>query len=263
VVFGGTLLSKAENLLDDEIHPSIIVKGYRLAAEKAKQLYTDIADDIKFEDVKTLKEIALTSMTGKASEGAEELSDLVVQAECALHEFQRRAEHRLVAGHGVADGLEELGANLVRHVLAGGDLGRLLQRLDYKHRAGIVRLEGRIGHLFGDQAGGGALVLVRHGQLVLDGVAGDLQRAGIIAGIDAPDHDGHQHVVLDAEAALQHAFDPRLVLGQQFALDLGLALHGLDVLEAAAILGQLEQHQFVGGGVTAVGLSLSRSGLGG
>src|SRR3989338_613148 len=80
VVFGGTLLSKAESLLDDEIHPSIIVKGYRLAAEKAKELYTQIADPIDFEDVKTLKEIAITSMTGKASEGAEELANLVVQA---------------------------------------------------------------------------------------------------------------------------------------------------------------------------------------
>ncbi|MBS3062954.1 MAG: TCP-1/cpn60 chaperonin family protein [Candidatus Diapherotrites archaeon] len=80
VVFGGTLLSKAESLLDDEIHPSIIVKGYRLAAEKAREFYTQIADVIKFDDVKTLKEIAITSMTGKASEGAEELANLVVQA---------------------------------------------------------------------------------------------------------------------------------------------------------------------------------------
>lgn len=80
VVIAGGLLDKAERMLDDEIHPSIIVKGYREAAKKAKELYLQIADDISVDDTKTLKEIALTAMTGKSAESAEELADLVVNA---------------------------------------------------------------------------------------------------------------------------------------------------------------------------------------
>ncbi|MFH1256191.1 MAG: thermosome subunit beta [Candidatus Diapherotrites archaeon] len=80
VVIAGGLLGKAEKLLDDEIHPSIIIKGYRQAAKKAKELYSSIADEISFSDTKTLKDIALTSMTGKSAEAAEELANIVVNA---------------------------------------------------------------------------------------------------------------------------------------------------------------------------------------
>ncbi len=80
VVLAGTLLEKAEKLLDDSIHSSIIINGYRVAAEKAKQYYLDAADTVTFTDKKALKILALTSMTGKAAESAEELSDIVVSA---------------------------------------------------------------------------------------------------------------------------------------------------------------------------------------
>ncbi len=80
VILAGTFLEKAEKLLDDSIHPSIIVNGYMQAATKAKQFYAETADDVKFDDKKTLKIIALTSITGKSAESAEELADLVVDA---------------------------------------------------------------------------------------------------------------------------------------------------------------------------------------
>ncbi|MDD5148666.1 MAG: thermosome subunit beta [Candidatus ainarchaeum sp.] len=80
VVIGGTLLKNAEELLDDEIHPSIIIKGYRLAAKKAKEIVSGIAEPISSKDTKILRNIALTSMTGKAAESVEELADLVVKA---------------------------------------------------------------------------------------------------------------------------------------------------------------------------------------
>ncbi len=79
-VLAGTLLEKAEKLLDDEIHSSIIIKGYRLAAKKAKEEYDKTSDAISIKDTAMLKEIALTSMTGKSAEGAEMLADLVVNA---------------------------------------------------------------------------------------------------------------------------------------------------------------------------------------
>jgi thermosome len=80
VVLAGSLLHKAESMLDDEIHPSIIINGYRMAEKKAKSVVESIADQVKFEDIKSLKKIAGTSMTGKSAEAENRLSDLVVEA---------------------------------------------------------------------------------------------------------------------------------------------------------------------------------------
>jgi thermosome len=80
VILAGTFLEKAEKLLDDSIHPSIIINGYMMASAKAKQFYLETAEPVKFEDKKILRTIAFTSMTGKAAEGAEALADLVVSA---------------------------------------------------------------------------------------------------------------------------------------------------------------------------------------
>ncbi len=80
VIIAGGLLEKAEKLLNDEIHPSVIVKGYKLASAKAKEIYEDMAEGITINDKAALKEIAITSMTGKSAEGADELSGLVMKA---------------------------------------------------------------------------------------------------------------------------------------------------------------------------------------
>ncbi len=79
-VLAGTLLEKAEKLLDDEIHSSVIIKGYRIAAKKAKEEYEKTARSITIKDTALLQEIAMTAMTGKSSEGAESLGELVVTA---------------------------------------------------------------------------------------------------------------------------------------------------------------------------------------
>ncbi|MDO8624654.1 MAG: thermosome subunit beta, partial [Candidatus Diapherotrites archaeon] len=79
-VLAGTLLEKAEKLLDDEIHSSVIIKGYRIAAKKAKEEYEKTSDDITIKDTGMLKDIAMVAMTGKSAEGANELAELVVSA---------------------------------------------------------------------------------------------------------------------------------------------------------------------------------------
>lgn len=79
-VLAGTLLEKAEKLLDDDIHPTVIIKGYRMAANKAKEMYADIGEEISIKDKALLRDIAFTAMTGKAAEGADALSNLVVDA---------------------------------------------------------------------------------------------------------------------------------------------------------------------------------------
>ena len=87
VVIAGELLKRAEELLDQEIHPSIISKGYRVASEKAKEILEEIATSIDIEDEEVLKKIAMTAMTGKGAEKAKEyLAGLVVNAVRAIAE---------------------------------------------------------------------------------------------------------------------------------------------------------------------------------
>lgn len=81
VVLAGELLKKAEDLLDQEIHPTIIAKGYRLASEKAAEILNNIAETITEEETKILKQIAMTAMTGKGTEHSKEhLADMTVRA---------------------------------------------------------------------------------------------------------------------------------------------------------------------------------------
>ncbi|BAM69959.1 chaperonin [Methanothermobacter sp. CaT2] len=79
VIIAGELLKKAENLLEMEIHPTIIAMGYRQAAEKAQEILDDIAIDASDRD--TLMKVAMTAMTGKGTEKAREpLAELIVDA---------------------------------------------------------------------------------------------------------------------------------------------------------------------------------------
>ena len=81
VIIAGELLKKAEDLLDQEIHPTVITKGYKFAKEEALRILNEIATPITIDSVDELKKIAITSMSGKSSERASpKLADLVVQA---------------------------------------------------------------------------------------------------------------------------------------------------------------------------------------
>lgn len=81
VIFAGELLKKAETLLDNNIHPTVITKGFRLAKIKALELFEGMAIPVKIDDTKALEQIANTAMTGKAAERAsEKLSKISVEA---------------------------------------------------------------------------------------------------------------------------------------------------------------------------------------
>ncbi len=81
VVLAGELLKNAEDLLDKEIHPTVLAKGYRQAAVKAQEILNIISEDVTEKDTDLLKKIAVTAMTGKGAEIAKEiLADLVVAA---------------------------------------------------------------------------------------------------------------------------------------------------------------------------------------
>ena len=81
VVIAGELLAKAEELLDQNIHPSIIIKGYTLAAEKAQEIIDSIAISVEPDNEETLTKIASTSITGKNAESHKDLlAKLAVEA---------------------------------------------------------------------------------------------------------------------------------------------------------------------------------------
>jgi len=81
VVLAGELLKNAERLLDQDVHPAVIARGYRLASEKALEILNEMAEKITPKDENALKQIAMTAMTGKGAEYAKErLSDLAVKA---------------------------------------------------------------------------------------------------------------------------------------------------------------------------------------
>ena len=95
VVFTGRLLEEAEDLLDKNVHPTIIVDGYKRAAIKALELYNDIAISVEPTDKSMLRKIAKTSMASKiVREDRDYLADLAVEAILKVTE-KRKGEYKI------------------------------------------------------------------------------------------------------------------------------------------------------------------------
>ncbi|MFH8086511.1 MAG: thermosome subunit beta [Candidatus Aenigmatarchaeota archaeon] len=89
VVIAGELLKKAEELLDQEIHPTVITKGFRIAKDEALRILEEIAKPVSLEDKEVLKKIAMTAMSGKSMEKASpKIAELVVEAVRTVAEVQ-------------------------------------------------------------------------------------------------------------------------------------------------------------------------------
>ena len=81
VAIAGELLKNAEDLLDQEIHPTAIIRGFHLASEYAREEVGDLAVGIDTDDEDILQSVAETSMTGKGAEQHKEyLAKLIVDA---------------------------------------------------------------------------------------------------------------------------------------------------------------------------------------
>ena len=81
VIFAGTLLAKAEELLKKDVHSSVIIEGFQAASEKALEILAEISKKVTPEDRETLLKIASTSMESKLiSEDSEPLSKIVVDS---------------------------------------------------------------------------------------------------------------------------------------------------------------------------------------
>jgi len=91
VVFGGALLAKAEELLEKDVHATVIIEGYQAAAEKALLLLTEMAKQVSPNEKEILLKIAKTSMQSKLiSEDSDMLSKLVVDS--ILQVVEKEAE---------------------------------------------------------------------------------------------------------------------------------------------------------------------------
>lgn len=81
VVLAGELLKKAEELIEKNIHPTLIVQGYKKATEKAIETLEKIAIPVDINNDEMLRKVAYTSMNSKASAGiADIFADMVVKA---------------------------------------------------------------------------------------------------------------------------------------------------------------------------------------
>ena len=81
VVLASELLKKAEELLDQNIHPTILVSGFRKASVKAIEVINKTAVPLDINDRKTLLKVALTSMSSKAVGGARDhLAEISIDA---------------------------------------------------------------------------------------------------------------------------------------------------------------------------------------
>src|SRR5512137_1404492 len=87
VVIAGELLKKSESLIEQNVHPTVISNGFRLAAQEAVKILKTIGIEVSPTDKKSLKLIAQTAMTGKGVGGEREmLADIAADAVSSVAE---------------------------------------------------------------------------------------------------------------------------------------------------------------------------------
>ena len=80
VILTGSLLDKANQLIQSGVHPSTIINGYKLADKKARELYSLYSNDINIDEKDKLKNIIKTTMSGKLTDSNEYIIDLILRA---------------------------------------------------------------------------------------------------------------------------------------------------------------------------------------
>ncbi len=87
VILAGELLKRAEKLLEQKIHPTVITEGFRKASEKAVEILEEMSVKSGIDDVVGLKNAAMTCMSSKiVSESRDMLADICIEAIKAVAE---------------------------------------------------------------------------------------------------------------------------------------------------------------------------------
>src|SRR5919197_1224135 len=98
VVLAGSLIEKAEELEDKDVHPTVIVDGYQMALEKAREILKQISTKVDPQDRVFLNKIAKTAMASKmVSADSQKLSDTVIDAVVSVSENNENAADRFKA----------------------------------------------------------------------------------------------------------------------------------------------------------------------
>src|SRR5579885_1708786 len=96
VVLAGALLEKAKSLIDKDVHPTIIVDGYRKAAQTAMKELDKISIKVSPDDKNTLLKIAKTSLATKlVSRDSSHLANLIVDALLLVAEKSQDGKYRV------------------------------------------------------------------------------------------------------------------------------------------------------------------------
>jgi thermosome len=118
VVLAGELLKRAEELLDQNIHPTILVSGYRKAAQNAMETINKIAIPVDIEDRETLKKVAVTSMASKAVGPAKEhLAEIAIDA---VKQIAEKRGDRMLADIDNIQLIKKTGKSLLESQLVKG-----------------------------------------------------------------------------------------------------------------------------------------------
>jgi thermosome len=86
VVLAGEFLKKSEELISMNVHATIVSNGFRLAANKAAKILSEMTMDVSIKDEELLKNIAMTAMTGKSISSREHLTEIAVKAAISVAE---------------------------------------------------------------------------------------------------------------------------------------------------------------------------------
>jgi thermosome len=96
VILAGALLDKAEELLDKDIHPTVIVDGYTKASQKAIDSLRSVAEKVEPREKEALAKVARTSMQTKlVARESKTLADLVVDAVLAVAEQRSDGNYKV------------------------------------------------------------------------------------------------------------------------------------------------------------------------
>ncbi|MCL5679515.1 MAG: TCP-1/cpn60 chaperonin family protein [Candidatus Thermoplasmatota archaeon] len=75
VVIAGALLEEAEALISQNVHPTVIAEGYRMAAAEAQKILQAASKPVKPDDKRLLMKMAGTSLSSKSASGSKEILD--------------------------------------------------------------------------------------------------------------------------------------------------------------------------------------------
>ncbi len=118
VVLAGELLAGAEALLDKDIHPNVIIDGYRNAAEKAQEILDKIAVNVKLDDQERLRQIAITSLNTKGIFGSQtRFADLALDA---VRQVMEKRDGKITADIDLIKVMKKHGQSLDESELVNG-----------------------------------------------------------------------------------------------------------------------------------------------